>query len=141
MLTLFAACVLTVCPTYTVTVAGDSVVLTVAIADDLGSQPVSVDSLLVRADIGAFGSELVARVAKVAGEVTVARLAWDKAHWAPNQTRGSAIRVTAGHVGDCAGGVCWGPETEGPAWSYFRDATAPVAIPAEAITVQSVGLN
>ncbi len=128
-------------PSATVTVAGDSVVLVVAVADNATPQAVSVDSVAARADIGAFGSELARTVVKSAG-VTTIRFAWAKANWGANQTRGSTIKVKLGRIAaGCAGGVCWSAETTGPTWSYTLDATAPAVPEAGAITVQSVGLN
>ena len=147
MLGLLTACLVACAPaatlTHTVTVAGDSVILVVAIADDLGPQPAGVDSLAVAASLGEGAFELAQRVAKVAGGPTLVRFAWHLDLWAPGQTRGSDIRVQAGNADAlCPGGVCWiAPETVGPAWSYTRLALVPNAPPASAVTVESVGLN
>ena len=141
MFALLTACLL-VCPTYTVAVANDSVTLVVAIADDLGSQAVSVDSLLVTAGLGLFGSDQHARVAKVAGGETLVTFSWPAALWGPGATLGSPIKLKLAHVDPlCPAGVCWQEtETVGPSWSFTSGAVAPSPAPAEAIT-WTAGLN
>jgi len=127
----------------TVTVAGDSVILTVTIAEDIGAQPVTVDSFVVKSGINVFGADVPVRVARAASGPTAVRFAWSKAQvWAPNSSHGGTITVSARYIapGECGTGVCWGPDSQTAAWTYFRDATAPVAVPASAVT-WTAGLN
>lgn len=128
--------------TPTVAVAGDSVILTVTIDEDVGAQPVSVDSFVVKSGHTTFGNDYPIRAARAASGPTAVRFAWPKTVWAPNTTVGGTIKVTMGHIapGECGAGVCWGPETATASWSYFRDATAPGAIRGDAVT-WSAGLN
>ena len=119
MLGLLTACLVACAPaatlTHTVTVAGDSVILVVAIADDLGPQPAGVDSLAVAASLGEGAFELAQRVAKVAGGPTLVRFAWHLDLWAPGQTRGvqsSARRAACTPRGWCP------PRTAGSAESF-----------------------
>lgn len=129
--------------TPSVVAAGDSVILTVTIDTGIGAQPVAVDSFVVKSGINVFGNDYAVRVARVAGAPTVVRFAWSKAAvWAPNTSHGGTITVQAGHVspGECGAGVCWGPVSNTASWTYFRDATAPVAVPAGSVT-WSAALN
>jgi hypothetical protein len=127
---------------YSTTVAGDSVVLDVAI--DNTQLPANTDSLQVLTGIGVFGGNLTKTVVKAAGATTTVRFAWHRtSNWSVGQTRGQKIEIRGGHITDipdaCGANqsACWGVWTDGPVWSWTFDASPPAAIPAAAVVWDS----
>ena len=116
-----------------VTVAGDSVVIQVALADN--ASPVVADSVEFYIDMASQASIKKAVVAKVPG-TTTARFAYALTAWSVGQTKGGQIGA---RYKAAAGASDW---TFSPtnAWTYTRQAL-PAAPEADKLTVQSVGLN
>ena len=116
----------------TVTVAGDSVIVTVAVADN-ASQPVAVDSVrfyieIDRGVIGGITDTMTATEAHTAG-TTTHRFAYPLSLWGAGQTLGGRVGAMNGRVAAGCGGVCWSgwSYSANPGWSYTLDATAPDA--------------
>jgi hypothetical protein len=148
MFALLVACLLTVpcIEVPCVTVAGDSVIVVVAVADNATAQTVAVDSVEVTAHFTPDPTKTqVKRVAKSAGSTSV-RFAFPLTLWTPGNTRGGPVSVRLGRIAACTGGVCWSGETmKGShgawAWSYLLDATAPAPAEVLKITVTPAALN
>ena len=108
-------------------VAGDSVIVTVTVTDNLAAQPVSVDSVKVSVVLSPIANSTQTLTLPHASP-TVFRFAYPLSLWAPNQTLGGPVSVWLGHVGSL--GINWSAvKTAGSsgswAWGYTLDATAP----------------
>lgn len=140
MLSVLALCCALILPP-TVTVGGDSVVVTVSVADN-ASQPVSVDSVGFYIEITGAGSSgiRVASTAHVAG-VTTHRFAYPLTLWAPNQTLSGIVGSRLGHVEGAV--VAWSNwvYTTAPTWSFTRTVPAPNVPAAGTITASPAALN
>jgi hypothetical protein len=111
----------------TVVVANDTVVLTVLVDPPDGGE-VAIEFVDVGASINAFGSDKVKRAVVTEGGTAVVRLAWALSEWAPNQSRGSAIRARYGRAAAaCPGGECVTSFVDVDTWSHLNDARAPAA--------------
>jgi hypothetical protein len=129
-------------PTPSVTVAGDSVIVVVALADNAVPQAAGVDVVEFYADIAGGGTANIRKVvvAKAAG-VTTGRLAWPLSAWTANQTRGGQIGARLGNTeGVVTAWSDWTFSAAG-AWSYTREVPAPAAPEVDKVTLQSAGLN
>ena len=126
-------------PTASVTVAGDSVVIVVAVADNATPQTTTVDSVGIRIDrVNCISCPRSVTVAKVAG-VTSARFAYPLSMWTPNQTWSGKIGARLAHVEE--GEVAWSAWTDVTnGWTYTRTVPTPNAPEAGTVT-SSVGLN
>jgi hypothetical protein len=125
-----------------VTVAGDSVVVVVALADNAAPQAVGVDVVEFYADIAGGGTAGIRKVvvAKQAG-TTTGRMAWPLSGWTANQTKSGQIGARLGNVeGAVTAWSDWTFSAAG-AWSYTREVPAPSAPEVDKVTLQSAGLN
>lgn len=133
-------------PTVAVAFAGDSVIVTVSVADNAVAQTVSVDSVKVTVQLTPIANSSKTQTLPHAAP-TVFRFAYPLSLWAPGQTLGGPIDIRLGHIGaGCAPSACWsGIYTKGSAgawaWGYLLDNRAPNPAEPGAVTVPSVGLN
>jgi len=132
VLELFTACLLLCAP-----VAGDSVVINVALADNTTPQVVAVDSVEFYIEITAIGQTSIRKqkVAKQAG-TTTARFAYALSVWSVGQTRSGLVGA---RLGNAAGWSDW-TFTGANSWSYTRSGP-PAAPESGKVTVESVELN
>ena len=125
----------------TVAFAGDSVLVTVAVADNAAPQAVTVDSVEFYVEItGLINGSRSKRVAKVPG-TTSAVLSYSINTWSPNQTRGGKYGARLGHTE--SGVTAWSAWTyvTSPGWSYTRVIAAPAQPDSTKVTNPSTGLN
>jgi len=129
-----------------VTVAGDSVIVTLSLADNTAAQPVSVDSVEFTVTLTPVGASSTKTVRVAHGSPSTASVAYPLTLWAPGQTLGGPVTVRLGRINAaCAGGVCWstiGQYGSGSAWAwgYTLDTQAPNPPENGKLTV-SAGLN
>ncbi len=138
---LWLALALVFTPAPVVTVAGDSVLVTIALTDNATPQAVSVDSVEFYCEItGMVGGGRTKKVAKVAG-TTTATLAYALSIWAPNQTKGGKYGARLGHTE--SGVTAWSAYTyvTSPGWSYTRTVAAPDAPETLKVSNPSTSLN
>lgn len=129
-------------PQVTVAVAGDSVIVTVAVADNAAAQPSSVDSVGVYIEITGLGASSIrtATEAHVAGG-TMHRFAYPLSLWTPGQTRSGIVGARLGHTDGTAAVWSEWVYTTAPTWSYTRGAVAPNPPEAGTVSAATATLN
>ena len=140
MYSLLTAFAFLLAPATHVAVAGDSVVITVALVNNATPQTVTIDSVGFYVDrTGCFSCPMTQTLVKQAG-TTTARFAYPLSAWGPNATLGGAVKVRLAQVE--APVTAWSAYTTfAPGWSYTRTVPTPAVPDANAISVPAVGLN